>query len=379
VVKRPPDQPKAPLVVLSSTNTWRAYNSFPFGNSSDEPGIPSYSLYRKHIGGQGSYYLGTKMPLPAASPYEVYGSTSTYSHLVRAERFLHVWLEKSGYDFDLITDFDLHNAPDILNGYKCLIINGHSEYWSIPAYENIQHFLGQGGDVVSLSGNTMFWRVSFDQDGSVMECRKVDTPDQHVPLSQPREAWHSQDGQRGGLMRNVGYPAWKLLGLETLGWHNAHFEQFSSYHVWEAEHFLFKKPKEITIRRGDLFAKADKEVPAAHGHEVDARLSTVLKIQREPPPMGVKVPITEDANAIVLLAKGTFQREDLGVTLIDYYGRQVAYSDSVGGEMIYWEREKGGRVFNAGTIGLGGALMRDDVFGTLLSNVLFHFDVKPDR
>ena len=30
------------------------------------------------------------------------------------------------------------------------------------------------GPAVVLSGNTMFWRVSYSDDGSVMECRKFD-------------------------------------------------------------------------------------------------------------------------------------------------------------------------------------------------------------
>jgi len=43
--------------------------------------------------------------------------------------------------------------------------------------------------------------------------------------------------------------------------------------------------------------------------------------------------------------------------------------------MIYWERPDGGRVFNAGSIGAGWALVADEKFQRLLKNVLFHFGV----
>jgi hypothetical protein len=72
----------------------------------------------------------------------------------------------------VVTDLDLHRDPAMLDGYKTLIINGHSEYWSIEAYEGVDRYLRNGGNVIVLSGNSMFWRVSFNEDHSVMECRK---------------------------------------------------------------------------------------------------------------------------------------------------------------------------------------------------------------
>ena len=115
------------------------------------------------------------MPWPVAGPEVVYSPPGVgYSHLMRGERFTHVWLDEQGYDYDVISDHDLHRDPDQLDGYRVVLINGHSEYWSIPAYEGVDRYLRGGGRAVVLSGNTMFWRVSFDDDGPVMECRKFD-------------------------------------------------------------------------------------------------------------------------------------------------------------------------------------------------------------
>ena len=73
------------------------------------------------------------------------------------------------------------SEPELLAGYRVLVVNGHSEYWSRPMYEGLRRYLDGGGNVVCLSGNSLFWRVSFDEAGTVMECRKVDAPGDQVP------------------------------------------------------------------------------------------------------------------------------------------------------------------------------------------------------
>jgi len=69
---------------------------------------------------------------------------------------------------------DLDTNPGILQDYKIVIIAGHSEYWSIAAYDGVKCYLSGKGRLIVLSGNTMYWRVSFSPDGTIMECRKVD-------------------------------------------------------------------------------------------------------------------------------------------------------------------------------------------------------------
>ncbi|MEX2172193.1 MAG: N,N-dimethylformamidase beta subunit family domain-containing protein [Pirellulales bacterium] len=47
---------------------------------------------------------------------------------MRAECHAHIWLDRNGYDYDVVTELDLHRDPDMLKGYQVLFINGHSEY-----------------------------------------------------------------------------------------------------------------------------------------------------------------------------------------------------------------------------------------------------------
>ena len=47
------------------------------------------------------------------------------------------------------------------------------------------------------------------------------------------EIWHSQDGRRGSVARECGYPAWKLVGLDSLGFWGA--ESNALYEVTRAQ------------------------------------------------------------------------------------------------------------------------------------------------
>ena len=105
----------------------------------------------------------------------LYGGATEYSHLMRADRFTQIWLEHEAYDYDVITDVDLHRNPSLPRGYRALLIVGHNEYWSLPMYRGVERYLQQGGNLLVLSGNTMGWRVSFDEDCRIMECQ-VDAP-----------------------------------------------------------------------------------------------------------------------------------------------------------------------------------------------------------
>jgi N,N-dimethylformamidase len=314
------------------------------------------------------------MPWPAAGPYVLYGGPSDYSHLMRADRFLHVWLEQSGYDFDVVSDLDLHKNPDLLRGYSAFIINGHNEYWSAPMYRGLERYLKGGGNLAVLSGNSLFWRVSFNEDCTVMECRKVDAAGEQVPKSRRGEAWHSQDGRKGGLLRECGFPGWKLIGLETLGWNNqSNPENFGPYLVDIPDHFLFNHPERVGVTAGGVLGQAPGgKLPMAIGHEFDVRLSTLKQLQELESPEGAEVP--RDPPGILRIANGVIPWKK-GGSAFDYFFNPIKPKVDQGGEMIYWERPDGGKVFNAGAIGFGWALLSDTRMQKLMRNVLNHFGV----
>ncbi len=385
-----PGRPRPRLLVVCSTSTWRAYNGAPFGvwpdslhavigtgglpNAPGDP--PAFCFYRPHAAGQGTYQLGRRMPWPAAEPYVLYGGPTRYSHLMRAERHLHAWLDREGIPFDVAADVDLHRDPDLFRRYAAVVLNGHSEYWSVAALDGLRRYLGSGGNLAVLSGNSLFWRVSFDSRGEVMECRKVDAPGDQLPGTRRGEAWHSQDGRRGGMLRECGYPGWDLVGLETLGWNNqSDPANFGPYRAVGVDHPLFHKPHPTGLGEDEAFGFASDGVTTlANGHEFDIRLSTLRALQREPSPPGAEVPA--DPPGIVLLARGVIPWAKGGAAF-DYFFRPIRPAWDQGGEMIWWERPAGGRVFHAGSIGSGWALYHDPKFQALFRNVLARFEVAP--
>ncbi len=387
IVRRPRRAKPAPILVLCSTNTWRAYNGAPFGvwpttqhavvgtdglpNSPGNP--PAFNLYRRHAAGQGTYQVGLRMPWPIAAPYVLYGGPTRYSHLLRAERFLHTWLEREGYRFDFATDDDLHRDPSLLRRHRVVVINGHNEYWSLPMLAGLDGFLGHGGKLAIFSGNSLFWRVSFDRETSVMECRKVDAPGNQMLPHERGESWHSDDGERGGLLRDCGHPGWRWSGLETLGWNDqGNPKNFGPYKVTNADHFLFHQPEATGLKAGDSLGVAADGTSLANGHEFDIRLSTLAAMQELPNPAGGTVP--GDAPGITQLANGVIPWKH-GGSAFDYFFRPIKPKTDQGGELIWWERPEGGLVFNAGSIGSGWALHADPKFQALFRNVLHHFGV----
>ncbi len=105
----------------------------------------------------------------------------------------------------------------------------------------------EGGAAVVLSGNTMCWRTSFNADGTVMECRKHGESIGGRSGARIGELYHSHDGRRGGLMRECGYPAWKNIGLECVGWAGTTPDQFGIYQTVAPDHFLFNEPEKTGL------------------------------------------------------------------------------------------------------------------------------------
>ena len=131
LVRKAADRARAPLLVVASTGSWLAYSSTAFAttppgtlyhwgttgitNSSGNP--PAYSMYRNHQAGQPAYKVGVNRPWPDAGPYVLYEhGGSGYSHLMRAERFVLVWLEQSGYAYDMVGDHDVDRDPALAAG-----------------------------------------------------------------------------------------------------------------------------------------------------------------------------------------------------------------------------------------------------------------------
>jgi hypothetical protein len=349
VVRRPGELPAARIGVLCATNTWRAY-AIPW----DEPGS-SFGLYVPHVAGQPTYQVGSQLPWPQADPYALENpvTSSTYGHLVKAERHLHIWLERNGYDYDVITDYDLHENPSLLQEFDVAFIPGHSEYWSVEAYGGVGSYLDNGGKLIVASGNTMFWRVTYSGDGNVMECRKF--PNSIANLNTALglgEIYHEFDQLRGGLMRKSDSAAWQLTGIDCVGWHDAP----GPWKVRDDEHDVFHVPEAISLENGD-----DIGTPDAVRHEYDARLQRI--------PGAPSIPSGYEPHVI---ADRTISAAGSTGLYVSYDGSLGTASNVVVSEMTEWTREYG-TVFSFGAINTAASLHSDPNMSTLLRNLLHRY------
>jgi hypothetical protein len=92
------------------------------------------------------------------------------------------WLLARGYDLDYCTDWDLHTNPDLVAPYRLLVSVGHDEYWSAEMRDQVESFIGNGGNVAWFAGNTAFWRVEVDVEQAVLKCDKTNNYVDHWNL-----------------------------------------------------------------------------------------------------------------------------------------------------------------------------------------------------
>ena len=90
-------------------------------------------------------------------------STNKYfDHLSAHEWRAISWLKKNDIDFDLVSDNDFGKIKKKDFTYKCVIISGHSEYWTKKSIQNIINIVkSKKTSLISLSGNTFYQEVQY--------------------------------------------------------------------------------------------------------------------------------------------------------------------------------------------------------------------------
>jgi len=140
----------ARILVQWSSNTWNAYT--------ERQGLSFYTTPRA-------------MEISYDRPYvrQPYG-TGPYHWEVPVVR----WLESHGYTAEYCTNVDLHYRPEMLDHYPMFISLGHDEYWSKEMRDNLEAYIGRGGNVAFFSSNTCYWQVRLEDQGRKIVCFKDD-------------------------------------------------------------------------------------------------------------------------------------------------------------------------------------------------------------
>lgn len=347
------------IAMLLATNTWIAYGRRPTLERRIV-GLEA-SFYSNHVSGRPFYHVSTQAPLWRADPWGFESARSAHtrhSHLVRPERYAEAWLAREGYPFTVITDQDLHDDPDLLSRFRVLCITGHDEYWSDEARAGVERFLAGGGQVLNLSGNTMCWRVSFSDDGTIVESRKQTegTDVRWIGPAMWGERWHSDDRREGGGYPFIGRPGWEVLGLDTQGMlDDATATSFAALDVLQPEHPLFHEPETVPVTPQGTIGERSHNGPKASGYEFDATPHRLGLVDAPVPGMTV-------------LASALGQRN------LEWNWAERDH----GADVIWWDRADGGTVCNIGSIAATGALAADPGVQALVRNVLHRFGVRRD-
>lgn len=297
---------KTPIALIASTNTWQAYNSWGGGSFYE-------SRHRDCLGRMIEAQISDQRPNPVASPY--YGDRETgLQHLTFGELFLIRALEKMEYPYELYSDRDLDEHPEILRDHALVILNVHSEYWTDRARDGFADYMNNGGFAFVAGGNTLYTRIA--REGSVQEV-------QHYGQ------FHELDGKKGGNFRDLGKDETSLIGLSYTALGAA---TFAPYRIFEPKHWAFEG---TGLNKDDFLGKYASDADGASGHETDK-------------------PNINSPKNLTILARG--ENPDEG-----------------GAYLVHFETPSGGQVFNVGSISFTRALSYDARVERIVNNVLSRF------
>lgn len=219
----------APIAYLVPTYTHLAYANI--GNACPAcRDLPTNGTYGRHSDGTGIVFSSAQRPILDMRPKAVtsWGAGGRTPRHYSADLYLIHWLEELGFEYDVITDGDLHaEGAELLEPYRAVITGSHPEYVSEEMLIGIDEYLGKGGRLIYLGGNGFYWITSVDEENpDLIEVRKWGGTQSSAMA--PGEYYHSTTGELGGLWRNRGWHPQKMVGIgfTTMGWdRNAVYER----------------------------------------------------------------------------------------------------------------------------------------------------------
>ena len=131
------------LVLINGDTTWQAYN--PFGG---------YSLY---AGPDGAYRDRAKV----VSFDRPYGGVSGQGDSEFQENLLPLvsMVERLGLAADYVSDTDLHEEPNLLDGAVAILSPGHDEYYSTSMWKALEAARASGTNIAFLGANAIYRHI----------------------------------------------------------------------------------------------------------------------------------------------------------------------------------------------------------------------------
>lgn len=184
------------------------------------------STYDHHTDGTGVAYSTRQRPILNMRPgFRHWLSPSLWQF--NADLHMIDWLTEVGYEFDMVTDEDLHlKGVDAISKYQVVLTGSHPEYYSEEMLDAVHQFTAEGGRVMYFGGNGFYWVTAFDPENpSVIEVRKGNGS--NAWKAKPGEYHLSFTGEYGTLWRHRGRAPQRLVGVGF----GSHGFDVSSYFV----------------------------------------------------------------------------------------------------------------------------------------------------
>ena len=395
------------ILLLNCTSTWVAYNDW--GGSNFYEGIlgdkadratPVATTLRPFS--RGFAWLPEGAPrIPLREPLKM-GAALRYPHMEWAyangfskkyasagwatyERHFVRWAESNGFTVDVATQHDLHRDPSILEGYACVAIVGHDEYWSWEMRDAIEAYVDRGGRVARFAGN-FTWQIRLEADGTRQICYKSQA-EAHDPVRNTAQkhllttAWDDVAVSRPGTL---------TFGLKAssgiyAGWGGCVPRGSGGFTVYRPEHWAFEG---TDLYYGDQLG-ADAKV---FGYEVDGCDYTIrgglpyadgtdgAPANLEIIAMGLATTFEADhGNAGSTFFMGALDAQGVAHQRLRRTDREAVDLVTRGSGMIVsFDRGKG-VVFNAASCEwVAGLIARDPFVERLTHNVLTRFSRRTD-
>jgi N,N-dimethylformamidase len=173
------------------------------------------SCYDTHSDGSGVCYTSRLRPILNMRPkYRSWlGAVGSTLWQFNADTHITNWLEALGYEYDVITDEDLHyGGVAVLEPYKVVLSSSHPEYHSKQMWDAMHAYQQRGGRLMYLGANGWYWRIAFHGEvPGIMEVRRAEGG---IRAWEARtgEYYHSFTGEYGGLWRRNGRAPQHIVG-----------------------------------------------------------------------------------------------------------------------------------------------------------------------
>jgi N,N-dimethylformamidase len=331
------------------------------------------SLYDTHSDGSGVCYSSRLRPILNMRPkyqtqWSCFGETDTNLREFNLDLYTIDWMERFGFDYDVVTDEDIHyEGIDAIEPFNVIITGGHPEYYSKQMRDSVFDFTQRGGRLMYMGGNGFYWRVALHAEKpGVIEVRRCEAAIKTWG-AETGEYYHSFTGEHGGLWRHQGET--EPQRLTGIGFTSEGFD-ISSYYRRTPDSFdarvsfIFKG-----IGKDELIGDFGFHGGGAAGNELD-RADPALGT----PPHALTIATSEDHTDLYMVVN-----EEI---LVNHPGGTGGKNHPlVRADMVFFETPNGGAVFSTGSIAYGASLPWNDYdnnVAKLTTNVLKRFaDPKP--